>query len=167
MSTLFIFQVSCSDSGVVDSLGTYTSTWCICVWMQMYVHVHWVWMVRTTVFWPAPCGGEARRCWGQPDVAGRGRRAAGFPAFLQENVVLSTWNQSSKISHIFLRLPIEFGVIPGRFLFLQISLIFNGWKIKKKYFPTLKNSGKINKGGLDFCQPLCKISAQNTKKWIF
>jgi hypothetical protein len=37
-------------------------------------------------------------------------------------------------------------------------------KLKKKYFPTLKNSGKINKGGLDFCQPLCKISAQNTKK---
>jgi len=35
---------------------------------------------------------------------------------------------------------------------------------KKKYFPTSKKSEKINKVGLDFCQPLCKISAQNTKK---
>jgi hypothetical protein len=41
-------------------------------------------------FWPAPYGGEARRYGGQPDVAGRGRRAAGFPAFLQENIVFST-----------------------------------------------------------------------------
>src|SRR4030042_5949624 len=41
-------------------------------------------------FWPAPCVGEARHSRGQPHVAGRGRGAAGVPAFLQQNVVLST-----------------------------------------------------------------------------
>jgi len=30
VSTLFIFHVSCSKSGVIDSLGTYTST-CVCM----------------------------------------------------------------------------------------------------------------------------------------
>jgi len=39
VSTLFIFHVSRSYSGVVNSLGTYFSTWCTCVWIQMYVHV--------------------------------------------------------------------------------------------------------------------------------
>ena len=40
VSTLFIFHVSRSDSGVVNSLGTYFSTWYMCVWMQVYVHAY-------------------------------------------------------------------------------------------------------------------------------
>jgi hypothetical protein len=52
VSTLFTFHVSCSESGVVGSLGTYISTCCmyvcylqwvdVCVWMQMHVHADWV-----------------------------------------------------------------------------------------------------------------------------
>ena len=40
-----------------------------------------------------------------------------------------------------MRLPAEFGVIPGRFLFLRISLIFNGRKIKKNTSPPRKIPG--------------------------
>ena len=60
----------------------------------------------------------------------RSRRAALFPAFFHDNGKLSTWYHSSKIHHIFVRLPTKFGVIPSRFLFFMNFWTFNGWKIK-------------------------------------
>jgi len=60
----------------------------------------------------------------------RSRRAAVFPAFCHDNGKLSTWYHSSKIHHIFVRLPTKFGVIPSWFLFFMNFCSFNGWKIK-------------------------------------
>ena len=73
----------------------------------------------------------------------RGRRAAVVPACRHDNGKLSTPYQTSKIHHIFVRLPTKFGVIPSRFLFFMNFGIFNGRKIKINNSRFLKIREKI------------------------
>ena len=58
----------------------------------------------------------------------RGRRAAVVPAFRHDNGKLSARYQTSKIRHIFVRLPTKFGGKPSRYLILRIFRVFNGGK---------------------------------------
>lgn len=74
---------------------------------------------------------------------GPGRRAAVVPACRHDHGKLSTPYQTSKIHHIFVRLPTKFGVIPSRFLFYMNFGIFNGRKIKINNSRFLKIREKI------------------------
>jgi len=82
-------------------------------------------------------GASARaRPWqprGQSVVPARrppsGRRAAVVPTCRHDNGKLSKPYETSKIHHIFVRLPTKFGVIPSWFLFFMNFWIFNGRKI--------------------------------------
>jgi len=73
----------------------------------------------------------------------RGRRAAVVPACRHDNGKLSTPYHTSKIHHIFVRLPTKFGVIPSRFLFFMNFGIFNGRKIQINNSRFLKIQKKI------------------------
>jgi len=73
----------------------------------------------------------------------RGRRAAVVPACRHDNGKLSTPYHTSKIHHIFVRLPTKFGVIPSRFLFFMNFGIFNGRKIQINNSRFLKIRKKI------------------------
>src|SRR3989304_1108630 len=70
-------------------------------------------------------------------------RAAVVPECRRDNGKLSTPNKTSKIHHIFVRLPSKFGPIPTRFLFYMIFWIFNGRKIQINNSRFLKILKKI------------------------
>ena len=97
---------------------------------------------RRKIRQPRQCQG-IRQPRGQPDAP----RAAGellwCPACRHDNAKLSTPYQTSKIHHIFVRLPTKFGVIPSRFLFFMNFGIFNGRKIKINNSRFLKIREKI------------------------